>query len=102
MAPKSDALRREALGLPDAERADLAAELLISLEAPDEDPTLVKSLWGAEIERRARQVIAGDAQSQDWSIVRERLTDAPDESRATSASSTRPPPKLSGSFRTVR
>jgi hypothetical protein len=77
MATKSDELRREALALPDAERADLAAELLVSLDArTDEDPSVVRSLWGAEIERRARRVIAGDAQSHDWEVVRQRLADA--------------------------
>lgn len=76
MAAKSDELRREALALPDVERADLAAELLASLESPtDEDPSVVRSLWGAEIERRARRVRAGDVQGEDWKIVRQRLAD---------------------------
>lgn len=77
MAIQSDELRREALALPDAERAELAAELLLSLEAPtDEDPSVVGSLWAAEIGRRARRVIAGDAPSHDWKLVRQRLADA--------------------------
>jgi hypothetical protein len=72
-----DELRREALALPDSERADLAAELLVSLEAPtDDDPAVVESLWGAEIERRARRVIAGDAPTRDWNVVRQGLADA--------------------------
>ena len=74
MAAKSDELRREALS--DVERADLAAELLVSLESvPDEDPSVVRSLWGAEIEGRARRVLAGDAEGQDWNLVRQRLAD---------------------------
>ena len=76
MATKSDELRREALALSDVERADLAAELLVSLESvPHEDPSVVRSLWGAEIEGRARRVLAGDAKGQDWNLVRQRLAD---------------------------
>ena len=76
MAIRSDDLRRAALALSADERAGLAAELLVSLEAPtDEDPSVIRSLWGAEIERRARRVIAGDAESQDWKVVRQRLAD---------------------------
>jgi hypothetical protein len=76
MALRSDDLRRAALALSADERADLAAELLVSLEAPtDEDPSVIRSLWGAEIERRARRVIAGGAESQDWNVVRQRLAD---------------------------
>jgi len=44
MAINSDDLRREASALPDIERADLAVELLVSLEAPaDEDPSVTDS-----------------------------------------------------------
>ncbi len=79
MAINPDELRREALALPDVERADLAAELLDSLEAStDEDPSAIRSAWGAEIERRARRVMAGDAASHDWTAVRRRVSDALD------------------------
>lgn len=54
----SDEIGRVALALSEVERADLAADLLASLESePDEDPSVVPSLWGAEIERRARLVL---------------------------------------------
>lgn len=51
---------------------------LVSLEArTDEDPSVVRSLRGAEIERRVRPVIVGDAQSHDWKkVVRQRPADA--------------------------
>lgn len=76
MAPRSDELRSEVLALSDVERAELAAELLASLETPiDDDPSVVRSLWGAEIERRARRVLAGNVESQDWKLVRQRLAD---------------------------
>lgn len=77
MATKSEDLRREALGLSDVERADLAAELLVSLENPiDEDPWDARSLWRAQIEQRARRVIAGDVEGEDRHVVRQRLADA--------------------------
>ncbi len=77
MATKSEDLRREALGLSDVERADLAAELLVSLETPiGEDSSDVRSLWAVEIERRARRVISGDVKGEDWNVVRQRFADA--------------------------
>ena len=77
MAIHPDDLRREALALPEVERADLAAELLVSLDAPtDEDLSVIRSSWAVEIERRARRVLAGEAASQDWTTVRQRLADA--------------------------
>ena len=76
MVIHSEDLRREPLALPAAERADLAAELLVSLEAPtDEDPSVIRSSWASEIEQRARRVLAGEAASQDWTTVRQRLAD---------------------------
>lgn len=80
MAMKSDELHKEALALSSADRAHLAAELLISLEPPaDDDPTLVMSLWGTEIERRARRAMADGAEGQDWKIVRQRAADILDK-----------------------
>lgn len=77
MAIHPDDLRREVLALPEVERADLAAELLVSLEAPtDEDLSVIRSSWAVEIERRARRVLAGEAASQDWTTVRQRLANA--------------------------
>ena len=80
MAINPDELRREALALPDDDRADLAAELLVSLEAStDEDPSATRSAWGAEIERRARLVMAGEATTHNWTTVRQQVADTLDE-----------------------
>jgi putative addiction module component (TIGR02574 family) len=58
----------EALALPLRERAHLIAQLLASLDGePDED---VEEAWAAEIERRARRVLEGDAEFEDWEAVR--------------------------------
>jgi putative addiction module component (TIGR02574 family) len=62
---------RQALQLPTAARAEVAAELIASLDGePDEG---VEQAWGAEIERRARRALAGEGAATAWSAVRERL-----------------------------
>jgi putative addiction module component (TIGR02574 family) len=64
---------REALALPVDERAGVAAELLASLDdAGSEDPLEVEAAWAAEIERRARRVMAGESQGLPWEDVRAR------------------------------
>jgi len=64
----------EALKLPANERADVAAELLASLdEAEADDPAEVERLWAEEIERRARRVLAGESSGVPWSDVRRGL-----------------------------
>ena len=67
----SKKLFSEALSLPARERADLARELLRSLD-DSEDPDAAAA-WLAEIERRAREVEAGTADLEDWAAVRQRL-----------------------------
>jgi putative addiction module component (TIGR02574 family) len=69
-----EALLQEALKLPHKERADVAAELLASLDAePAEDPAEVEKAWAAEIERRARRVLAGESAGTPWEEVKQRL-----------------------------
>ena len=70
---RRDALMKEALQLPVGERADVAAELLASLDdEPWDDPEEVARAWAAEIERRARRVLAGESASVPWEEVRRR------------------------------
>lgn len=70
-------LLRDALALPDEERATIVAELLVSLEAsPTDDPAEVEGAWAKEIEQRARRVLAGETGGEDWVKVRERLARA--------------------------
>ena len=67
----SEDIRRAALQLSVKERAELAADLLASLDGePDAD---VEAAWAAEIERRARRVRAGDGELEDWESVRDDL-----------------------------
>jgi putative addiction module component (TIGR02574 family) len=65
----------EALKLPLEERAQLIAQLLASLDGePDSD---VEAAWAAELESRARKVLAGEGKFEDWDVVRERLRPHP-------------------------
>lgn len=74
MSDRAQALLREALSLSQEERADVAAELLVSLDEPvGEDPAVVQAAWAAEIEKRARRVLAGDSTGEPWDTVRDRV-----------------------------
>jgi hypothetical protein len=61
MTARAQDLLRDALALPPEERADLAAELLVSLEGAADDPAEVEAAWAAELERRARRVLGGES-----------------------------------------
>ncbi|HEY7500436.1 MAG TPA: addiction module protein [Vicinamibacterales bacterium] len=61
----------DALRLDDEARAELAAELLASLEGPA-DPD-AEDAWTAEIERRIAAIEAGDATLESWEQVRRRI-----------------------------
>jgi putative addiction module component (TIGR02574 family) len=73
MSDRAQELLREALTLTPAERADVAAELLASLDEPMENPTEVETAWAAEIERRARRVLSGESLGESWEDVRDRV-----------------------------
>lgn len=73
MTSRAQQLLREALALPIAERADVAAELLASLDdAETENLAEVEAAWAADIERRSRRVMAGDSAGLAWEDVRRR------------------------------
>jgi len=70
----SGTLRRlceEALMLPEAERAELAHELVRSLDAPADADTA--GAWEEEILRRLSQVDAGTAKLLDRDAFRQRM-----------------------------
>jgi len=75
MTDRAQAVLREALTLPLEQRADVAAELLASLddEPATINPAAVEAAWGREIERRARRVMAGESDGEPWEDVRERV-----------------------------
>ncbi|HEY6320097.1 MAG TPA: addiction module protein [Thermoanaerobaculia bacterium] len=77
---RNEALLKEVLKLSAEERADVAEELLASLEGlPAAETKEIEREWGAEIERRARRVLAGESPGVPWEevkrSVRSRLTE---------------------------
>ncbi len=68
MSGRAQKLLGEALDLTDEERAEVALELVASLDGPrDAD---AEDAWVAEIERRARRVLADPDGGEDWSAAR--------------------------------
>jgi putative addiction module component (TIGR02574 family) len=73
MTSRAQDILRDALALPLDERADVAAELLASLDdAAAERPADVEAAWAAEIERRARGALADESGGVAWDDVRRR------------------------------
>ncbi|WP_086001870.1 addiction module protein [Plesiocystis pacifica] len=71
MTERASALLSTALQLSTSERAELAAQLLASLDGePDAD---ADAAWAAEIERRARRVLADGSRGRRWEEVRDEL-----------------------------
>jgi Putative addiction module component len=65
MTGRAHKVLEEALSLSDAERLDLAEQLLSSLP--------VDSGWLAELERRARRALADPAGGEAWEVVERRF-----------------------------
>jgi hypothetical protein len=59
------------MALTVAERAEVAAELLASLDGEPEEA--VEAAWADEIQRRAERVLRGDAEGRPWPEVRDDL-----------------------------
>lgn len=71
MAKAAQALLADALQLDVKTRADLAAELLASLDGPaDAD---AEHAWAAEIERRAAGLEAGTEPVESWDDTKRRI-----------------------------
>lgn len=71
MGETAEKLLREALRLGDDERAELAAELLASLDGPPDADA--EEAWALEIERRAAKVLSGESKGVPWEEVRDRI-----------------------------
>lgn len=73
MNRKVQELFQEATELSERDRAELAGMLLESLEGhPDED---VELAWSEEVERRVRQIEAGEVDLIPWEKVRADMFD---------------------------
>jgi putative addiction module component (TIGR02574 family) len=74
MTSRAQEVLLQALALPVDQRADVAAELLASLdEAPPSNQAEVEAAWAREIERRARRVLSGESAGEPWEEVRARI-----------------------------
>lgn len=71
MARDLKELIREAVQLPESDRATLAGVMLESLD-PQPTPE-VKAAWSREIERRVREIDDGTVELLDWQDVRAEL-----------------------------
>jgi len=71
MSQRARKLLQDAMELPVAERAELAADLLASLDGePEAD---VEAAWASEVERRAREALADPDDDVAWEAVRAEL-----------------------------
>jgi hypothetical protein len=68
MSGRAKKLLGEAMDLTDEERADVALELVASLDGPKDADA--EDAWIVEIERRARRVLADSDGGEDWSAAR--------------------------------
>src|SRR5262249_23400612 len=68
MSGRAQRVRGQALDRTAEERAEVALELVASLDGPrDAD---AEEAWVAEIERRARRVLSDPDGGEDWSVAR--------------------------------
>jgi putative addiction module component (TIGR02574 family) len=71
MTDRARKLYQDAMELPFSERAELAADLLASLD--DEPEEEVEAAWAAEIERRVRHAKENPQEAISWDAVRAEL-----------------------------
>ena len=71
MSERGRKLLQDAIALPIPERAQLAAELLASLDG--ESDREVEAAWASEIELRAREALADPSDDVAWESVRAEL-----------------------------
>ncbi|HLA78090.1 MAG TPA: addiction module protein [Vicinamibacteria bacterium] len=79
MSGKAQKVLEEALSLPPAERADVAATLLESLDEQEDQG--VEEAWAEEIEQRIQDVESGAVKTIPWSEARRRLRERLDAGR---------------------
>jgi putative addiction module component (TIGR02574 family) len=71
MTKAAEAVLADALRLAPEARAELAAELLASLDGPADPDT--EAAWAAEIERRVDAIEAGTVALESWDDVKRRI-----------------------------
>ncbi len=71
MTRAAQAILRDALALPETDRAEVAGTLLDSLEpAPEPD---VEQAWREEVAARVAALDAGEVETIPWEEIRDRL-----------------------------
>jgi putative addiction module component (TIGR02574 family) len=71
MTAQSHRLLSDALLLPEKDRAELASQIIASLDGP---PDLdAEGLWTEEIARRIRDYEKDPSRAEDWQVVKSRL-----------------------------
>jgi putative addiction module component (TIGR02574 family) len=75
MTDRARKVLHDAMELPLPERAELAADLLASLDGETEAD--VDAAWASEIERRAHEAIASPEDDVAWETVRDELHATP-------------------------
>ena len=73
MTENASTVLREALALPADERAQVAADLIASIDEERDDDTAVVAAWAQELERRAQQILRDRSSGEDWVTARERI-----------------------------
>lgn len=74
MSTTADEILRGALTLTDADRAEIAARLLRSLDEPvDASPAEIEAAWVAEIERRCAAIDRGETTMTEWDEVQRKI-----------------------------
>ena len=71
MRTQMDEILRQALSLPEEERAEVAGALLESIEPPAD--VEIERAWREEVARRIAAPDAGQARTVPWEEVREQL-----------------------------
>jgi putative addiction module component (TIGR02574 family) len=71
MTKAAEAVLADALRLDPDARAELAAELLASLDGPADSDA--EAAWNAEIERRVAAIEAGTVRLEPWEEVKRRI-----------------------------
>jgi putative addiction module component (TIGR02574 family) len=75
MTDNARTVLREALALPPDDRAQIAADLIASLDEEREDADEVATAWADELDRRARQTLYDSSSVEDWNRLRDRIAD---------------------------
>lgn len=70
MTERTKQILLEVMKLPEAERAELAAEIMATLDECGTDTSEIETAWATEIERRIEGYLSGKDKATPWTEVR--------------------------------